>query len=304
MIFFDTLGSRGYFGNQLFQYAFTRATAQRLGVAFYCSHWLGDEVFLLNDSEERAPKPLKVSHTYMEPNCYTGFNKEAALIEDETKIAGFFQTERYWNRDLIIQWFRFRDDKTARVREKYRGIDFNDSVGVHFRRGDFVATVRYRILFYVPRLSYYQKALSCLGPHKNILVFSDDIGAARSYFRSLPGNKVFIEGNENYEDLYLMTQCRDMIISASTFSWWGAFLNHHPHKKVVAPGEGPFRPGPFWPGHNLQNNDYLCHDWLTARALRPIVDRCFVVLIRECFKHPYKIISSIVKYGWKFRPSG
>ena len=35
-------------------------------------------------------------------------------------------------------------------------------------------------------------------------------------------------------DLYLQTQCKANVISCSTFSWWGAFLNDHA-EKVVCP---------------------------------------------------------------------
>ena len=45
---------------------------------------------------------------------------------------------------------------------------------------------------------------------------------------------MFIEGNQ-FEDLCLMSLCDHNIISNSSYSWWGAYLNQNKNKKIIVP---------------------------------------------------------------------
>ena len=78
----------------------------------------------------------------------------------------------------------------------------------------------------------------------NLVVFSDDIDWCKKNLSHLNDNIVFVEGNKDYEDLFMMSYCDHNIISNSSFSWWSAWLNFNPHKMVIAPKNwfGPMGP--------------------------------------------------------------
>jgi hypothetical protein len=262
MISFTRLGKAQGLGNQMFQYAFLRTTAQRLGVTFFCPAWKGERIFQLKDEAVRVREPLSIDKKYCQPKDTSGFSPSALRIEDGTEIFGFFQSEKYFDGAQVRRWFTFRDEVIARVREKYQRIDFSRSAGVHLRFGD----MKRNPMFVILPLRFYTRAISFLKNKERILVFSDEIDTAREYLQGLKGDLFFIEGNADYEDLYLMTRCRGFVCSVSTFSWWGAWLNENPDKIIVAPRE--------WirPGHPWRSSDLQCPGWIMLRGCRPLVD--------------------------------
>lgn len=267
MISFSKLGNHGRLGNQLFQYAFLRTQSERLGVKFYCPKWIGDEIFDLKDKDIRADRLEGVSKFYEEPFA-KDYDRIDLNIQDNTDITGYFESEKNFDNTKVKTWYSFKKEKIASVKEKYKNIDFSRSVGIHLRLGDKLLDYR----MYVLRLDYYLKALLNMDPCDNLLVFSDDIDMAEKFFERAGLNFIFMKHNKAYEDLYLMSQCRDFICGASTFSWWGGWLNSNPYKKISFPKEGLYRTGSAY-----HNKDFIPNKWIKIRALRPIIDNYITI---------------------------
>lgn len=267
MISFSKLGTNyGRFGNQLFQYAFLRTQAERLGVKFYCPKWIGDEIFSLNDKDIRVDKSNGLNVVFIEKSR-EDYDRSNLKLEDNTEILGNFESEKNFDNTQARIWYSFREDKIVGIKEKYKDIDFSNSIGIHLRLGDKLLNKMFSKLYFVPRINYYLKSIKKIGNYKNLLIFSDNIDIAKEYFRKTNLNLIFIEGNQDWEDLYLMSKCRDFICGNSTLSWWGAWLNNNPKKKVVFPKEGFFRPWTF-----SYNKDLIPDRCIRINALIPVID--------------------------------
>lgn len=169
-------------------------------------------------------------------------------------LHGYFQSEKYFQdhsdeiRDLFMS---YKIDIGLELQEILKN---ENTCSIHVRRGDYLNSPNHHP---TQNMNYYMRAIKEMPKDSVFLIFSDDIKWCKENFPSLPEKFIFVEGNKDYEDLYLMTHCKNNIIANSTFSWWGAWLNSNSDKIVVAPKK--------WFGPALKNNDtkdLYCEDWI------------------------------------------
>ena len=249
----------GGLGNMLFEIAASYSTALRDGKEMIC-----------DVTDIQMPhKPYtyytnnilrKVKFSNELPNLgYIGENgfhyTPIPKIDGNVKLIGHFQSEKYFieHRNEILELFEIDDKTKNHLLEKYGEIINQDTCSIHIRRGDYLGLPTHHP---TQSIDYYKEAIQIIGEEKHFLVFSDDIEWCKENFDFL-NNKTFISGNQDYEDLYLMSMCKNNIIANSTFSWWGAWLNKNENKQVIIPSK--------WFGvsnSHLNTNDLYCDKWI------------------------------------------
>ena len=187
--------------------------------------------------------------TYEEPS----FSYNQIEYKPNLKLNGYYQSEKYFlhNRGKILELFEVDGVTKKYIQEKYGDVLLKDICSLHVRRGDYIKLPNHHP---VCGIDYYSQAVDVIG-HKCYLIFSDDIQWCKDNLDFIP-NKVFIEGNSDYQDLYLMSLCNDNIIANSSFSWWGSWLNINPNKKVVSPKKW------FGSAINHETKDLIPNTWI------------------------------------------
>lgn len=152
---------------------------------------------------------------------------------------GFWQSEEYFKEEAeyVRSLFTFPALTEPENLALLPQIEQSQSVGVHVRRGDYLTVTRFLNL---GETDYYAQAIQrmqAMVAEPRFFVFSDDPQWCREHL-PLPENTVFVNwnhGENSYRDMQLMSLCRHNIIANSSFSWWGAWLNAHEDKIVIAP---------------------------------------------------------------------
>jgi hypothetical protein len=179
-------------------------------------------------------------------------------------LNGYFQSYKYFDnyRQNILDILDYPKYKRG-VINKCPLDNYIKTISLHFRIGDYSKVPKFHTLL---QLSYYQRSL------KLIQSVNGDSEYRVIYFyekpdKTLVGNQIkqleqqftkmtFLEapcGLEDWEEMLLMSCCKDNIIANSSFSWWGAYLNDNINKIVCYPSVW------FGPAAGIDTKD-LCPD--------------------------------------------
>lgn len=272
MITNKQIGYSGRLGNQIFQYATLLSIAlkhnreivlptKNINIKldgcydFSTNKWIPykldiQECFDLNI--RFVDDILKfVKNTYNEK--FFQYDQDVFDVPDNTSIEGYFQSEKYFVniKNYIKDTFKFKshiNDIAEKIILPFRN---KQTVGIHVRRGDAVINPN----FYLIGLDYISNALNYfLDDDYNFIIISDDIPWCKNNIQC-NDNVFFCESNSSYVDLCVMSKCNHNIISNSSYSWWGAWLNPDQHKKVISPKS-------WFKNHNINTDDLIPTSWI------------------------------------------
>lgn len=247
----------GGLGNQLFIIFATIAHAKRQGKAARFrrflsygnrgSYWdtlLRGAAQYVTKARDPAPSLVykELEHAY------------SPIPADADRLEGYFQSPRYFEdkcAEILGELGLASMRADVRARGQALGMfppDSAASVSVHFRLGDYKWAASHLL-----GVNYYraalERAVADLGPltvwcfyetndAADVATVSDwmrQLGECGATIKSVPDLVAGAPAFADWEELLLMSCCDHHIIANSTFSWWGAYLNDSPGKRVYRP---------------------------------------------------------------------
>jgi len=185
-------------------------------------------------------------------------------------LTGYFQNPAYFkeNYETICRMIRL----DAQKQEIKNGIDFDNSISMHFRQGDYLLLPdHYKILtfdYYKNSLDHIltKRTVGVIGyPIINIYYFreasdAESVELIITQLKEYVGKvcqfiEVDAEAFDDWQQMLIMSCCQHNIIANSTFSWWGAYFNSNPKKIVCSPAEW------FGPKIDIKMEDLLPREW-------------------------------------------
>lgn len=280
MIGFDELGKKGWLGNQMFQYAAVKGIAAYNNYE-YCippndntrtDNYLLHDIFKLKNLRNIGYVGGLYRHYSSDRHDHsTSFHFSEEFLKecpDNVNISGFFQTEKWFKhcRVELLEDFEFVEEIKKPCEEFIKSFEITP-IFLHVRRSDYLKLSQYHC---VQMIDYFENALKEFDNNIPVLVFSDDISWCwgQKLFSSdrfhLSATKERLSYHTSWGDRYsqgplipyfdmcMMSMCQGAIISNSSFSWWGAWLQKD-NSNVVSPKNwfGPEN------SHLIQKDIYL-----------------------------------------------
>lgn len=165
-------------------------------------------------------------------------DKIEMLDTDNWYLSGFWQRTDYFEkyRESILKVFKLNcvvSPEEINIVEKLKN---GQLIAVHVRGGDFINSKnnsKHNLCDY----NYYEQAINEINKENlPLIVFTDD----KEYSKKILSKHNIVQyinhGVENsLIDMYMLSMAKKVIISNSTFAFWGAYLSNIKEQQVICP---------------------------------------------------------------------
>ena len=234
---------RGRIGNELFIISAGLWLSKKINTNFGIKIGMGHNYFF----NEIYNKEFFANFQYID-NSYNldnySYTKEQIilslndfLLKDNQIINSYYLGKNFVDYNTIKDIYVPSKELTEEIFDLYNPT--RNTLMINIRRGDFLKPETIAGGWHSEPKEYWEATYKYLNKkYDKVLVTSDDIEWCKNNL-DFCDNLIIVDKNtENskiFFDLFLPTFVGDNVISASTFSWWGAYLNKNPNKIVIMP---------------------------------------------------------------------
>lgn len=245
---------KGGIGNQLFQHVFAHSLARKLGadvvtdVGFFSAdpyqnksvlQHFAPEARLAQVSQMKGP-----GHYLLRDGVMSALSDQLNLPSDAQALVldGYWQDERLLDPEVVKDTAAAIAASMGEVNASAVAVDIcsqPNALAVHLRRRDYghmgVCTPEY----YLGAIDFIRQC----HPDAKLFVFSDEPNYAQQLLSPRYPDLYMVQSGGDLADLHLMSLCRHVVISNSTYSWWAAYLAEAQGGTIVCPQEWVTQPG-------------------------------------------------------------
>ena len=267
----------GGLGNQLFGWALGFAASQESGLdcRFNCSRIEGRDFQL--DAFNIVGESVKPFQNSCLQNRYfkrlvkkipkifrnrsfveSGFHFQENFLSPKKHVSyyGYFQSYKYFENygPQIRRILNEFQSKSERFNKASKYILENKPFAVHIRRGDYLGREDFHGL---ASEDYFLRAIRMIkasNPSATFILFSDSPSLTKDLLTDVNYISEVTDSHSPAETLVLMSQCKGIIGSNSSFSWWAAYIMESEAIRIF--------PRPWFVNRSLDTRDLLPPNWI------------------------------------------
>ncbi len=211
----------------------------------------------------RGDHPIRFLRRILNPNSVVieidpNFDVLGRVNSKTTAVYGYFQSAKIVNDAWPI--LKSKLERSTRFASLVNS-ERIDRIAVHLRFGDYSDDPRTKSVHGLTSIQYFEKAINLVrlneSSEKPILVVTDDKTKAKDFigrFKDL-ANLEIISNPDPIDDLTELCRSSYVVITNSTFSWWGGWIANKVH------GSNVFYPRPWFADETNPELPIYVNNW-------------------------------------------